>query len=100
MIPWVDQCPRIESMLSPIMPQSSSSSSRPPVYKNSYALVIGESVYPNWPHLPGAKHDAEQVEKILRAHGFNVTVKMNPTRSEFNNAIDTIKGIISSIPGG
>jgi hypothetical protein len=81
------------NIVSPTMAQSSSPRSRPPVYKNSYALVIGESVYPNWPHLPGAKHDAEQVEKILREHGFNVTVKMNPTRSEFNNAIDAIKGM-------
>jgi hypothetical protein len=60
-------------------------------YKHSYALVIGESNYLTWPKLPGTKADVDAVEKILKEHGFTVTTLLDPTRSQFNNAIDDFK---------
>src|SRR5687768_4295617 len=62
-----------------------------PIYKHSYALVIGQSNYQNWDKLPGAKVDVQAVEKVLRKHGFNVKVLMDPTRLDFNNAINDFK---------
>jgi hypothetical protein len=62
-----------------------------PIYKYSFALVIGESNYQNWDKLPGAKVDVQEVEKVLKGHGFKVTVLMDPTRLDFNNAINDFK---------
>jgi hypothetical protein len=62
-----------------------------PIFKKSYALVIGESTYKNWPELPGAKQDVTELEYVLRKHGFEVTVLMNPTRQKFDDAIRDLK---------
>src|SRR5215208_6701413 len=62
-----------------------------PLYKYSYALVIGESNYLAWPKLPGAKADVDAVEIILKDHGFVVKKLMNPTLAEFNDAIKEFK---------
>lgn len=62
-----------------------------PIYKHSYALVIGESNYPDWPKLPGAKVDVDAVETILKEHEFTVTKLMDPTWAEFNKAINDFK---------
>jgi hypothetical protein len=61
------------------------------LFKNSYALLMGESSYKNWPRLNGARRDIQEVERILKDHGFKVTVIMDPTRLEFNNAISDFK---------
>ncbi len=62
-----------------------------PVYEHNYALVIGQSSYKDWPQLPGAKQDVQEIEKILKEHGFVVTVLMDPTRLQFDKAISDFK---------
>ena len=62
-----------------------------PHYKNSYAIVIGVSNYASWNKLPGAKADADAVEKLLKEHGFTVIKLIDPTWAGFNNAINDFK---------
>jgi hypothetical protein len=62
-----------------------------PIYKHSYALVIGESNYLVWPKLPGTKADVDAVEKVLKEHGFTVSKLMDPTWAEFTKAINDFK---------
>jgi len=72
--------------------KDSTATSRPDeIFKNSYALVIGESTYKNWPRLPGAEEDVNELQRVLRKYGFEVTVLMNPTRQEFDNVINCFK---------
>ena len=57
------------------------------LYKNSYALVIGNGAYPvknGWNPLPGAVKDVKEVAEVLERHGFSVTLKIDVTKSEFN----------------
>ena len=57
------------------------------LYKNSYALIIGNGAYPvknGWNPLPGAVKDVKEVAEVLETHGFNVTLKIDVTKSEFN----------------
>ena len=59
------------------------------LYKDSYALVIGNGDYPvtnGWNPLPGAIKDVKEVAEVLETHGFNVTLKIDVTKSEFNQA--------------
>jgi len=59
------------------------------LYKNSYALVIGNGAYPvknSWNPLPGAVNDVREVADVLERHGFNVTLKIDVTKAEFNKA--------------
>ena len=59
------------------------------LYKNSYALVIGNGAYPvknSWNPLPGAVNDVKEVAEVLKHHGFNVTLKIDVTKAEFNKA--------------
>jgi hypothetical protein len=42
------------------------------LYKNSYALLIGNSDYTNWNDLPGIKQDMSEVTRVLKKHGFNI----------------------------
>ena len=59
------------------------------LYKDSYALVIGNGAYPvknGWNPLPGAVKDVKEVAEVLERHGFNVTLKIDVTKSEFNQA--------------
>ena len=59
------------------------------LYKNSYALVIGNGAYPvknGWNPLPGAVKDVKEVAAVLERHGFSVTLKIDVTKSEFNQA--------------
>jgi hypothetical protein len=70
------------------------------VYKDSYALVIGNSEYSNWTKLPGVYQDLNEVAGALTRQGFRVvsfdergkpvfgsTVK-NLTRAEFNRQVE------------
>lgn len=51
------------------------------LYKDSYALIIGNSQYRNgWKSLPGASEDIVAVRDILREHGFRVGVVENTSR--------------------
>lgn len=59
------------------------------LYKDSYALVIGNGAYPvknSWNPLPGAVNDVREVAEVLEHHGFNVTLKIDVTKAEFNKA--------------
>ena len=56
-------------------------------YNDSYALVIGNGAYPiknGWKPLPGAVNDVKEVAEVLERHGFNVTLKIDVTKAEFN----------------
>ncbi|HKQ79241.1 MAG TPA: SUMF1/EgtB/PvdO family nonheme iron enzyme, partial [Blastocatellia bacterium] len=58
------------------------------LYDESHALVIGVSDYNNgWKKLPGVIADVAQVGAVLEQQGFNVVKLMNPTRREFDDAI-------------
>ena len=57
------------------------------LYKDSYALVIGNGNYPaknGWNPLPGAVNDVKEVTEVLKHQGFNVTLKIDVTKAEFN----------------
>ncbi|MDE0681981.1 MAG: SUMF1/EgtB/PvdO family nonheme iron enzyme [Candidatus Poribacteria bacterium] len=59
------------------------------LYKDSYALVIGNGAYPvknGWNPLPGAVNDVKEVAEVLKRHGFKVILKIDVTKSEFNQA--------------
>ena len=59
------------------------------LYKDSYALVIGNGSYPSknsWNPLPGAVNDVREVAEVLERHGFNATLKIDVTKAEFNKA--------------
>ena len=57
------------------------------LYKASYALVIGNGNYTKWPSLPGALQDVEEVKDTLETHGFNVTLKVDLNKKEFEMAL-------------
>ena len=57
------------------------------LYKDSHALVIGNGTYPSqngWQPLPEAVNDAKEVAEVLERHGFNVTLKTDVTKLEFD----------------
>ena len=57
------------------------------LYKDSYALVIGNGSYPaknGWNPLPGAVNDVREVAEVLKRHGFEVILKIDVTKAEFN----------------
>ena len=59
------------------------------LYNDSYALVIGNGAYPvknGWNPLPGAVNDVKEVAEVFKRHGFNVTLKIDVTKAEFNKA--------------
>jgi hypothetical protein len=59
-----------------------------PLYRASYALVIGVSAYTNgWPILPAADDDAREVKAALEQHGFVVTLVENPTAARLDSEI-------------
>ncbi|TAL67390.1 MAG: caspase family protein [Bacteroidetes bacterium] len=59
------------------------------LYKNSYALVIGESNYNNgWPKLPGVINDVEIVKNLLSAHSFQCQIAMDPDNVGLRKVID------------
>jgi WD40 repeat protein len=70
------------------------------LYKNSYAMVIGNSNYDNWTKLPGVYQDLDEVSRALTRQGFQV-VKFDDrgkpvfghpvrdvTRAEFNRQLE------------
>ncbi len=60
-----------------------------PLYKDSYALVIGNGDYSaknGWNPISSAVNDVKDVAEVLARHGFNVTLKVNVTKAEFNKA--------------
>ncbi|MGZ5785227.1 MAG: caspase family protein [Ramlibacter sp.] len=57
-----------------------------PLYKASFALVIGASQYKTWPTLPNVLKDAEQVAAALEKQGFQVRRVSNPTGDTLQRA--------------
>ena len=57
------------------------------LYKASYALVVGNGNYAEWEQLPGALQDVEEVKDALETHGFNVTLKTDLNKREFEIAL-------------
>lgn len=58
-------------------------------YNDSYALVIGNGAYPaknGWKPLPSTVNDVKDVAEVLERHGFNVTLKIDITTTEFHKA--------------
>ena len=59
------------------------------LYKDSYALVIGNGNYTNgWNPLRGALQDVEEVAVALKKHSFTVTLKKDLTKPEFEDAFE------------
>ena len=58
------------------------------LYRDSYALVIGNGNYTDkgWDPLPGAVRDVKEVAEALKKQGFKVTLKTDLTRDGFNQA--------------
>jgi len=55
------------------------------VYKQSHALIIGNSEYSNgWNSLPGVKNDIKEVHKALQLHGFHVEVYQNLNKEQID----------------
>ena len=68
-----------------------------PLYSNSYALVVGNGNYTNgWDLLNGALQDVKEVAAALEKHNFNVTLKTDLKKAEFENAFETF---IESVKG-
>lgn len=60
------------------------------LYDESHALIVGISRYTNgWPSLPGVKEDVREVARVLKSHGFRVTVKEDLLGSELDREIRT-----------
>lgn len=61
-----------------------------PLYSNSHALVVGNGTYTNsWGLLNGALNDVNEVAVALEKHNFNVTLKTDLTKREFEGAFET-----------
>ena len=68
-----------------------------PLYSNSYALVVGNGTYTNgWAPLNGALKDVKEVAAALEKHNFNVTLKTDLKKTEFEDAFETF---IKSVKG-
>lgn len=65
-----------------------------PLYKNSYALLVGVSEYnAGWPKLEAIPSEIDKVDELLSNRGFNVTKVMNPDAETLS---DTFKDFITS----
>lgn len=54
------------------------------LYQESHALVIGNGTYnKGWDPIPGATRDAADVAEALRYNGFNVVLKTNISKDDF-----------------
>ena len=62
-----------------------------PLYKDSYALVVGNGNYTNgWDPLKGVLKDVKEVAAALEKHGFNVTLKTDLVKTDFESAFETL----------
>ena len=60
-----------------------------PLYKDSYALVVGNGNYTNgWNLLQGALQDVDEVAEALEKHGFQVAREKDLTKREFEDAFE------------
>lgn len=69
------------------------------LYKDSYALVIGNSQYRNgWRPLPGVSEDIVAVRDILREHGFRVGVVENLNRTQLERVFTEFINLYGTNP--
>ena len=60
-----------------------------PLYRNSYALVIGNGNYTKgWDPLPGALKDAEEVAAALKRQGFEVLIHRDLSHDRFQDVLN------------
>jgi formylglycine-generating enzyme required for sulfatase activity len=59
-----------------------------PLYRESWALLVGVSDYLAWPRLPGVKRDVPRVREVLEEHGFQVEIVMNPGAEQLRRSFD------------
>lgn len=57
------------------------------MYKKSYALVIGVSIYDHFPRLPEVAKDVDAVAETLRQTGFEVEKMVDPRREDLESGI-------------
>ena len=63
------------------------------LYKDSYALVVGNGSYTeDWPWLPGALQDVDEVADALEEHGFSVTLRKDLTKQKFDEVFADFVG--------
>lgn len=59
------------------------------LYKDSYALVVGNSTYTKgWNPIGGALQDVEEIAAALKKHDFTVTLEKDLTKPEFEDAFE------------
>ena len=58
------------------------------LYDASYALVIGNDAYRDWPRLSNAVKDAELVAAELESQGFEVTLRRNLTSTQLKSVLE------------
>ena len=59
------------------------------IYKASYALVIGISNYTNgWPSLENVESETHEVIRVLKEHGFDVDIAMDPNAKRLESAFN------------
>ncbi len=59
------------------------------IYKASYALVVGISNYTNgWPTLENVESETHEVVLVLREHGFDVDIAIDPNAKRLESAFD------------
>jgi len=57
-----------------------------PLYQESHALVVGNGAYTKgWDAIPGATRDAAEVAVALRNNGFNVMLKTDLSKEQFES---------------
>ena len=60
-----------------------------PLYRKSFALIVGASQYQNgWPVLPQAVQDAKDVAATLVDHGFQIRLLLNPSHDKLEDALN------------
>lgn len=53
-----------------------------------YALILANSDYSHWDKLPGVQDDVVRYQHLLESLGYEVTVKQNLKRSDFQKVMD------------
>jgi formylglycine-generating enzyme required for sulfatase activity len=110
---WLSQAPRRRRftvllgfgiLLLPILPAlaqsrglvavNRASGERVSLYAGSHALVIGVSDYENWPDLPNAVGDAEEVARVFAGSGFRVRTVRDPTYKELEQVLGDYEDMV------
>jgi len=60
------------------------------LYKAYYALVVGVSEYDEWPDLPNAGKDAQEVASVLESLEVSVKLLLDPSSLQLNDALKEV----------